>query len=211
MITFFPYYPIELQNNQTHYLLQMMDSANEKTAESLLNPSSKSRVIVKNSKIPGAGKGLFVKKQISSKQPVVIYYGEKRDTEVLYDLYESDPEQYQELSTIIRGTPNGFAIIGEKTDNPNFHGVYVNDISCLNCNAQTVTRDELEDYAKTAQKCNLMTVDTSDFPVYVSTRKIKKGEELYAHYGIGYWLLHNGCSPEEVAIMNQIYQFENLY
>jgi SET domain len=182
------------------------------SADSMLNFNSKKKVVcIGRSKIQGAGQGLFAKKIIHSGSPVVVYYGSKITDEEVYTIYQTDPDKYREMNGVIRGTPNEYAILGEKVDNPNLQGVYVNDISSLSCTKEELTRDYLQQYADTAKKCNLKTVDTSDYPVYVATKRIKKREELYAHYGIGYWLLHNGCSPEELTILNQIYQFETFY
>jgi hypothetical protein len=89
--------------------------------------------------------------------------------------------------------------------------VYVNDIACINCSKYEVTKHILQEYANTIKQCNLKTVDTSDYPIYYSTRIIKKGEELYVHYGIGYWLLHIGCSPEAISRFNDMYNFASLY
>ena len=86
--------------------------------------------------------------------------------------------------------------------NSNVLGVYVNDYDKLkNTNIQ-----EMKRYAKTAQKCNLEIADTLDFPIYFSRRKIKKDEELFAHYSVGYWLLYLGTKVED---MEEIYKKHN--
>lgn len=182
------------------------------SAHSLLNFNSKTKIVqVKQSKISGAGEGLFAKKIIRSGQSVVVYHGSKITDEEVYEAYTKNPEKYRKMNTVIRGTPNGYAILGEKTSNPILQGVYVNDIASISCSKDELTRDALQKYADTAKKCNLKTVDTTDYPVYVATKRIKKGEEFYAHYGIGYWLLHNGYTPEDLTILNQIYKFELFY
>jgi SET domain len=194
--------------------IKMADTENNEnqSADSMLDFNSKRKTTyVSQSKIRGAGAGLFAKKIIHSGQPVVVYYGSKTTDEEVYSAYQTDPGKYREMNSVIRGTPNGYAILGEKNDNHNLHGVYVNDISSLSCTKDELTRKHLQQYVETAKKCNLRTVDTSDYPIYVATKRIKKGEELYAHYGIGYWLLHNGCTPEELTILNQIYKFETFY
>jgi len=69
----------------------------------------------------------------------------------------------------------------------------------------------LKNYARTIRLCNLKVIDTIDYPVYVTTRRVKKDEELYVHYGIGYWLSHIKCTPEEISDLNEQYDFSNFY
>jgi hypothetical protein len=40
---------------------------------------------------------------------------------------------------------------------------------------------------------------TKDYPVYITRRKIKKGETLTVHYGLPYWLLIMGVHPAEIG------------
>jgi len=181
-------------------------------ASQLVNFNKKQVVYIAKSKINSAGDGLFAKKFIAKNTPVVVYYGNKVTDEEIYNLYMDKPEEYYELNKYIRGTPNGFAIRGDKKQtNSNLMGVYVNDIGCISCKKENINEKVLKDYAQTVKKCNLMTMDTSDYPVYIASKRIKKGEELYAHYGIGYWLSFIGCSPEEISDMNRKYRFDSLY
>jgi len=177
-----------------------------------VNINSKPKVYIGKSKIVNGGEGLFAKKFIHKGTNVVIYYGDKVSDEEIYKLYVEKPKEYYELQKIIRGTPNGFAIKGDKEQiNLNLCGVYVNDVASINCTKYELDRDVLQKYANTVKKCNVKTVDTKNYPVYISSRKIKKGEELYAHYGIGYWLSHIGCTPEEISDLNQKYLFNSFY
>lgn len=188
------------------------DSHDDKPASSYLDFNSKKSLTYSDkSKIPGAGDGLFAKKLIPVGTSVAVYMGKKITDEEVYEICKRDRDEYQKLNSVIRGTPNGYAIVGEKNTNSNLAGVLVNDIGCISCSKDDLCRDILVKYVETAKKCNLKTVDTSDYPVYVTTKRIKKGDELYAHYGIGYWLLHIGFSPEELTVLNQIYQFEKFY
>jgi SET domain-containing protein len=182
------------------------------SADSIIRLDSKLKsVYVASSKIEGAGDGLFARKQISRGQPVVVYYGAQISNDDLYDLYRSDPDAHKEANRFIRGTPNGFSINGEKSETSVLQGVYVNDVACISCSKDDISRDILQEYADTIKKCNLKTVDTSDYPVYVATKRIKKKEELYAHYGIGYWLMSIGYSPEDLTVLNQVYKFNSFY
>lgn len=189
------------------------------SADQILKFDSKLKhVEVKKSQIKDAGLGLYSKKVIQRNQPVVVYYGTKLSTNDVYDKYVNNPDEYKEMNKVSRGTPNGYSIIGTYTNVPNLQGVYVNDIASLKMyfddydkNNHDYNKNMLRDYAKTVTKCNLKTIDTTDYPVYYATRGIKKGEELYAHYGIGYWLMANGFPPEEISHMNNLYNFESMY
>ena len=178
----------------------------------LINPNSQQLIYLSKSKINGAGKGAFAKKFIKKGFPVVIYFGNKIFDVDIYDLYINNPNDYYQLNKCIRGTPNGYVIRGDKAQhNLNLAGVYVNDVSSISCDKNDININVLKEYAQTLKKCNLDTIDTKDFPVYVSSKRIKKGEELYAHYGIGYWLSHIGFSPEEISDLNTKYNFASLY
>lgn len=179
--------------------------------------SNINNVYIAQSKIKGftniiSGKGLFSKKHISKGSPVVVYYGNKITDQEIYDLYMNNPEKYYEINKYIRGTPNGYSIQGDKTQiNTALIGVYVNDVACISCDKNEINQDILKEYAQTIKKCNLKTVNTEDYPIYYSSRRIKKNEELYAHYGIGYWLSAIGCSPLEISELNNRYDFNSFY
>jgi hypothetical protein len=176
------------------------------------NILSKTKPLVYVSKSKISGLGLFAKKNISKHNPVVIYYGDHITDDEIYKLYTTDPHSYLELSPYIRGTPNGFAIKGCRNQtNKNLLGVFVNDISLIDCKKEDINRGILQNYANTEKKCNLSVVDTDDYPVYFSKRRIIKGEELFVHYGIGYWLSIIGFSPEEISDLNKKYKFESFY
>lgn len=186
---------------------------NNQNADSILKFNTRlGHVVINQSKITAAGQGLFAKKQIRISQPVVVYYGSKITDEQVYDVYINNHEEYIEMSAFIRGTLNGFNILGDKNNNVDvLQGVYVNDIARIDCKKNQVNKQILHDYATTYKKCNLKVVDTADYPIYYATRTIKKGEELYVHYGIGYWLLHIGYLPQEISELNDIYNFESFY
>ena len=170
-------------------------------------------VYISKSKIENAGDGLFANKDIPKNMPVVIYYGEKITNEEICDVYINDPKKYFELNSVIRGSSNNYAIKGDKKQtNPRFWGVYVNDCGSINnTNLNNFNPNIIKKYVDSIKKCNLKTIETLDYPVYVSTRNIKKGEELYVHYGIGYWLSHIGYSPEEIYDLNEKYNFDSFY
>lgn len=167
---------------------------------------------IARSLIKNAGQGLFTTRKIGKGTPVTVYYGPQLTNQMIYDIYTSDLERYYQLSPYLRGNNNGLVINGDKAvDNPNLQGVYVNDISRLANSKQEVTRESLKRYASTLKLCNLRVVDTMDYPVYVSTKLIKKNEELYVHYGIGYWLQSLQFSAVEISELNQLLDFNSFY
>lgn len=173
-------------------------------------------VYTKKSNIPDGGTGLFAKKHITKDIPVVIYYGDKITENQLYDLYIHDPNGYYEVNKYIRGTSNDYSINGlvtkyKKEENSNLLGVYVNDISSINCKKEEINEKVLREYAKTIKQCNVKTVDTNEYPIYVAIKRIKKNEEIYAHYGIGNWLSSIGFTPEEISDLNKKYDFNSFY
>lgn len=187
------------------------ESPTSLTASSLLPYDTKTATYVKTSKIPNAGDGLFVKKHTARGTPIAVYYGAKMTDEEVFDLHQSDFEAYRQANSVIRGTPNGFAVKGEKTDKPALNGVYVNDIACIDCDKENLTKEAIIEYAKTAKNCNVTTQNTSDYPVYVTRKRVTKNEELYAHYGIGYWLQEIGCTADEISKLNAALKFDSLY
>lgn len=181
-------------------------------ASTILNLNAKPKVYISKSKLENGGDGLFAKKHIPKGAPVVIYFGDKITDEEIYEMYTNSPKKYYELNSYIRGTPNGFVINGNKTiENLNLSGVYVNDIASILCERDDLDEKVLEEYAKSIKDCNLRVMDTEDYPVYISTKRIKKNEEMYVHYGIGYWLSIMGCSPEEISDLNSKYDFSRFY
>ena len=175
-----------------------------KKSFSIIKLNQEPLVYVKKSTRPNGGKGLFAKENIKKGTPVVIYYGKMTDSEQIFDYYTDNSENYlKNIFPYVRNTEreniviNGYSALNHK--NSNVLGVYVNDYDKLkNTNIQ-----EMKRYAKTAKLCNLEIVETADFPIYFSRRNIKKGEELFAHYSVGYWLLYLGTKAED---MEEIYK-----
>ena len=177
----------------------------------ILHFNSKPKVCVAQSKIDNAGKGLFANQYIPKNTPVVIYYGDLIDNEQLFDIYKNNPNKYFQLNDYIRGNTLNVVIGGKNVRNSNLMGVYVNDISSIKCTKHKLDTNILKTYVQTHKKCNLFVVDTIDYPVYVSNRDILAGEELYVHYGIGYWLLHMRFAPDKISDLNSLYDFASLY
>lgn len=171
----------------------------------LINIDAKSCVYVANSTIKG--KGLFAKKNIPKSTNCVIYYGDICTNNDVFNLYIENSDDYVEIMKTMRSC-NDNVIYGKYNGNDNLAGVYVNDYASIDSD---ISPTIFKNYANTHKYCNLHVVDTEDYPVYVSTKRIKKNEELFIHYGIGYWLAHNGMTPDKISELNDTYNFSNYY
>lgn len=134
-------------------------------------------------------KGLFAKQDIKKGTKLVIYFGDVLCEEELL-------EKYNENKNVMKYVRKGYDFIidgsiGYKTKNINLFGVYVNDIFKL----KSKSMKDIEHYYKSRNICNIEVLNTTDFPIYIAKRNIKKGQELFVHYGIHYWLLDLGVSP----------------
>jgi len=134
-------------------------------------------------------KGLFAKQNIKKGTKIVIYFGDVLDEEELL-------EKYNENKDVMKYIRKGYDFIvdgsiGYNTKNINLSGVYVNDILKL----KSKSMKDMEHYHKSRNICNVEVLNTTDFPVYIAKRDIKKGQELFIHYGLHYWLLDLGVSP----------------
>jgi len=177
-----------------------------KSALHYLNISHKPLFKIVKDKNPVLGRTLQATHQIAKGSPVVIYYGEKMTSEQNLKAYLSDPKKYlTELAPYIRGHPNNpeqsidaSKIVEDvKKHLPNVCGVIVNDVS----KPKSLRLSDLLVYRGTEKECNLepSPYPTRDYPLYIAKRKIKKGEILTVHYGLGYWLLQMGVPPQNLA------------
>ena len=89
-------------------------------------------------------------------------------------------------------------------DNINLKGYLVNDYSFINC----ISTKQIKNYIDNLHNNNVIIKETKDVPIYYSIRDIKKkNEELYANYGLPYWLLQNNCNPEKIREICKKYEF----
>lgn len=144
------------------------------------------------------GISLFAKKSIKKGVPIIIYYGEINYKNEIYKEYINDKENYiKNIGPYIRDINNNQVVNGVKyleNDNLNLCGVLVNDYSII----KNGDKIEMLIYIESKNNCNVEIIETKDFPIYYSTKKIKKDEEICAHYGIGYWLLHIGIDADKI-------------
>jgi len=138
-------------------------------------------------------KGMFAIRDIKKGEPITIYFGDVLDESELIEKYNID-------KSIMKYVRKGYDFIVDgscayQTNNLNLLGVYVNDIS----KPKSKSIKDLQYYNKTSLICNVVVQETSDFPVYVARKDIKKGSELFVHYGTGYWLLEMGVPPNQLC------------
>jgi SET domain-containing protein len=152
------------------------------------------------------GTSLFAKKNIKKGTPLLIYYGDINDKNEIYKEYINDKENYiKNIGPYIRDINDNKVVNGIKyLDNENLKlcGVLVNDY----CNIKNNDKNEMLKYIESKKNCNVEIIETNDFPIYYSIKKIKKDEEICAHYGIGYWLLHMGIDADKIKnIIDELY------
>ena len=175
-----------------------MSKTSSKSALELINVNKPNTYVkIGKSKVPSIekdkyNKGLLATKFIKKGTKLVIYFGDVLDEEEVL-------EKYQEDKDVMKFTRSGYDFIvdgrvGYKTDNLNLSGVYVNDRSRL----QSKSMKDMKSYYKSRKNCNVEVLNTSDFPVYIAKKNIKEGQELFVHYGIGYWLLELGVHPVDL-------------
>lgn len=180
------------------------------SALSYLKINKKPLFKVVNDKNPELGLTLQAVDQIGRGTPVVLYYGKMITSKENVEAYLENPIEYiEKRAKYIRGhsSDNYISIdasqLINQEKNLNLMGVLVNDIAKPN----SLNVKDLRKYLSTAEKCNLEVsrFETTDYPLYVAKRRIKRGEILTVHYGLGYWLLQMRVKPEEIGqIMSKI-------
>ena len=168
---------------------------NQQLSENIININKPPLVYKKTNE---KGKSLFAKKTIKKGTPIIIYYGAIIDKKEIYNEYINDRENYiKNIGPYIRDINDNKVVNGVgylEYDNLNLCGVLVNDYCCINND----NKIEMLKYIESKNNCNVEIIETNDFPIYYSTKKIKKDEEICAHYGIGYWLLNIGIDADKI-------------
>ncbi len=163
-----------------------------------LNPNSEPIIYCKESLINGAGMGIFAKQNIKKNTPIIIYYGDLISTNDLMNLYLSNESKYKnEISPYLRKTGiDNMQVNGKNSENQgniNLKGYLVNDSNSIS----SINNKNIKNYIDN-DKSNVVIVETKDYPIYYASRDISKDEELYASYGLAYWLLQCNCKPENI-------------
>ena len=154
------------------------------------------RLEVKPSLIEGAGRGLFAKKKIPKGVQVCEYSGRIVSKKIMQTTYLKNPEVFRRVfNPVTRDLDVDNVIIGSFDDDKS--GVFVNDSVRLT----VATRKAVRTYKKQSNEAaNVVPVVIDGKIFYWSTRKINKGEEIYASYGPGYWLMDLGVDPLKIKL-----------
>lgn len=163
-----------------------------------LDPNSEPLIYCKNSLVKGAGLGIFAKNDIKVNTPVIIYYGDLISNDDILKLYTENEIKYKKnISPYLRKTGiKNMLVNGKKSENQNnliLKGYLVNDSN----NIKNIDYQNIKNYVDNKNN-NIKLMETNDFPIYVTSRDIKKNEELYVSYGLAYWLLNCNCKPEKI-------------
>lgn len=169
-----------------------------------LDCKSKPLVYVKKSLKNNAGNGIFALENIPKGKPVIIYYGDLLSTSDIFEEYTNNKINYiNNIAPFLRATRivdsqgKGLQVNGkwsENINNINLKGYLVNDYQ----NIDELNEDKMKKYMQSQSQNNVIIVETEDYPIYYTLRDVNKDEELYAHYGLPYWLLHNNCNAEDI-------------
>ena len=167
------------------------------------------KLIIKKSKIPGAGDGLFAKKIFHKNEIVSTYFGPILPKKHIYQSYMKNPELYlKKIHPYVRDINDNQVVVGTKEKDLMKCGVLVNDYAKLT----STKKEDIQEYVnKSMKNANVTIMNTENHPVYVTIKRVKKGEEFYAHYSVGYWLMEMGIKPEQIEELNKKHNFEEFY
>jgi len=160
------------------------------------------KIVISESTIAGAGRGLFAKKNISRGEIVCEYWGKSLSKDFTTSRYLDDPSNYLlHTHPYLRDLDESVVIMGEYDDNLKHSGVLVND------GAKLDDINDISNYLERSKSmANVSAVKMKDKLFYIASKRITKGNEIFASYGPGYWLLASGVSPERLP---QILQRSN--
>lgn len=153
------------------------------------------------SKISNAGNGLFAKKIFYKGDIVCEYFGMLIGKEELYKSYNKDSDNYlKKIHPFTRNFDNTRIVIGTENKDLDKCGVLINDAKRLMTDKMT----DMQKYVTESMRFANVDIVVKDGKMYyVALKRIKKNQEFYSHYGIGYWLLWNGIEPQMIAIMHR--------
>lgn len=158
-------------------------------------------LIKKQSNIHKAGNGLFANKIFRKGDNVAEYFGMPVTKDQIYESYMKDKDNYmKKIHPFVRDINDDSVVVGTMEKDLYKCGVLVNDGAKLTSTKLSDMRKYIQDSTK---KENVAIALGGEFPVYRAIKRIKKGREFYAHYGIGYWLLSMGIPPNEISDMNK--------
>jgi len=168
------------------------------------------KLLIKKSNRPNAGDGLFAKKIFSKGDYVVTYFGLLVPRQIIVNEYNTNKDNYlTKLHPYLREIDNNNQLLGRVDKDVNKCGVMVNDYSKI----ESKSIEDIKRYVDSSTRnANVYIMDGNKYPIYKALNKIRKEKELYAHYGVSYWLLSMGLTSEEVLEINKnIGGFRKLY
>ena len=160
------------------------------------------KLFKKKSKIKNAGNGLFAKKIFYKGDLVCEYAGNIMTKEETFEQYQLDHNNYiKKIHPYIRDLSQTKVVVGKEYPNNLYKcGVLINDGAKL----KTSNDKDMENYVKESlKKSNVDIIIKDGKAYYKAIKKIRKNDEILAHYGIAYWLLSNGVEAKMIAIMNR--------
>lgn len=171
-------------------------------------------VEVKQSSIPGAGMGLFAKKQLKQGTIIGLYpthclgFVDCEDAATIFSLEDQeyfDPQNMENqdidsyqlnilggrplLSMTMDATTSLFLNINPNRSIPNngWSSHYINDSHIVHENSEAGVLQYYQDSTR-QRNCVFVPFGPSPLMTAVTTSKIKKGQELFTSYGCVYWL-----------------------
>jgi hypothetical protein len=148
------------------------------------------KVEVRKSELPGdSGRGVFATEDITKGEMLCFYDG---------DLVKNDDPNHLESAYLQTVNKSGYVVDGYSTPrNPYGVAQLLNDSTCgLFDTNQPIHRNTFQNiceffdnYEVTSQRKRNVCVTGSGWAF--ASRDINKGEELYHHYGKGYWITQN--------------------
>lgn len=167
-------------------------------------------LIKKKSKLRNAGNGLFANKTFRKGDNVADYFGVPITKDQVYKLYTNDKKHYmKEIHPFLRDVDDTRVVVGGEEEGDLYKGgVLVNDAAKLT----SIKITDIQKYIRESTKAeNVAIALGGEFPTYRAIKRVKKGQEFYAHYGWGYWALAMGVPAEEISEMDKKYNFSQYY
>ena len=144
----------------------------------------KNYIEIKKSLIKGAGKGVFSTNFIKKSSFITEYFGKFISQKQANNLEKNKDIEYLHYTINLN---SGELLLGDMTSkNTEKCGQLLNDIKTLK-NPKKLILNNAKEYIKSAELVNCEFIEKNGKMYIVSLRDIQKGEELYVHYGYGYW------------------------
>jgi len=114
----------------------------------------------------------------------------------MMELYQQDPDDFVEsIHPSARDLDDKQVILGQDSEDLEENGVLINDGAKPN----NIKPKLLRAYIKKSQsKANVEIIHINGELFYQASKNIKSGSELYAHYGVGYWLLAMNVPAQKI-------------